>query len=311
MSRESVRVRGTASVANVSCGFDCIGYALDAPADILTISAVERSGIEISISGPGSDTIPTSAEQNTAGAAALSLLEALGSHHGFTIHIEKGIPPGSGIGSSAASAVAAVIGINRLLGEPLSREDLVVHAMAGEVAAAGMPHADNVAPALLGGMLLIASQNPLDIVDIPLPDGLWSTVVLPQMTISTRAAREVLPPTVPLEDAVRQAGNLAGFTLGLATDDLALVSRSMVDLFAEPVRCTLIPGFDGTRSAAMDAGALGCGISGSGPSLFALSDSGEVARDVGLAMIAAFAEVGLASRSYHSPIRMSPAEILD
>ncbi len=311
MAHNSIRIKGTASVANVSCGFDCLGYAITDPGDILTISTINKRALDISISGFRSESIPTLPEKNTAGKAILSLLDELNSKQGFDIHIEKGIPPGSGIGSSAASAVAAVFGVNELLGNPLQLDELLVHAMAGEAVASGGFHADNVAPALFGGLILIRSYDPLDIVKIPVPKNIWSSVVLPDFSINTWDARNLLPTHIPLKIAVEQAGNLAGFTLGLTTKNLDLVGRSMVDLFAEPVREKLIPNFYAIKNAALESGAIGCGISGSGPSLFALSDSEDSARNIGLAMQNAFSDPGLQSQLYCSPISNQPPIILD
>jgi len=311
MANNSIKVRATASVANVSCGFDCIGYAISDPADVLTIETQEKTGVEIAISGPKSDSIPTKAEYNTAGKAILSMLNSIEGNHGFKVRIEKGIPPGSGLGSSAASAVAALVGVNELLGKPLKQDELLVHGMAGEAVASGGFHADNIAPALFGGIILIRSYEPLDILHLPVPKNLFSTAVLPDFEVHTRDARRMLPERVPLKSAVEQAGNLAGFTLGLHESDFDLLGRSMVDLFAEPIRAELIPGYHAVQQTAMDYGAIGCGISGSGPSLFALSDSFEKAEKIGANMVKAFKKAGLNSAAYHSPIHTHPPEIVD
>lgn len=311
MPNDSIRIRATATVANVSCGFDCIGYAISEPADILTIEVQDKPGVDISVIGLNSDSIPTKAEQNTAGKAILSLLNVLDGELGFKVHIEKGIPPGSGIGSSAASAAAAVVGVNELLGNPLKHKDLLVHGMAGEAVASGGFHADNVAPSLFGGIILIRSYEPLDILNLPVPTNLFSTAVLPDFEVNTKDARQMLPNQVPLKSAVEQAGNLAGFTLGLHESDFDLLGRSMVDLFAEPIRADLIPGYHDVRVNALDTGAIGCGISGSGPSLFALSDSQEKSEKIGAAMVNGFKKVGLKSKAFCSPIHTLPPEILD
>ncbi len=307
----SIRVKGNASVANVSCGFDCIGYAISDPGDIITLIRKDTSGVEITMSGFGSDSISCNPEKNTGGKAVLSLLDVIDSQQGFKLQIEKGIPPGSGIGSSSASAAAAVFGANELLGNPLSLNELLIHGMAGEAVASGGFHADNIAPALFGGIVLVRSYKPLDILNLPVPKSLFSTAVLPDFVVNTRDARRMLPKRVPLNSAVEQAGNLAGFTLGLHANDFELLGRSMVDLFAEPIRAELIPGYHGVRNAAIDAGAIGSGISGSGPSLFALSDSEEKAESIGKAMVKAFKKVGLKSRTFSSPIHSIPPEILD
>ncbi|MFQ6678106.1 MAG: homoserine kinase [Fidelibacterota bacterium] len=311
MSQDSIQIKVSASVANVSCGFDCIGYSVSEPADILTISLKEKPGIEIIMSGYGSESISILPGQNTAGKGILSLLTALDKKQGFTVHIEKGIPPGSGLGSSAASAVGGVFGANQLLGAPFLLDELLVHCMAGEAVASGGFHADNVAPALLGGIQLIRSYDPLDIISLPVPEKLMSTVVLPELTINTKEARAIVPKHVPIKSAVEQAGSLAGFTSGLYTGDFDLLGRSMVDLLAEPYRHELIPGFHLVRQAALDAGAIGCGISGSGPALFAFSDSLSTAEKVEMAMVNAFKIEGLLSQSFSSPIQKNPPMMMD
>ena len=311
MPEKSIKVRATASVANVSCGFDCIGYAIVEPADILKINLKDSPGLDITLSGTKADTITTVVKYNTAGKAILSLLNNLGTNQGFNVHIEKGVPPGSGLGSSAASAAAAVVGVNELLGNPLKLDELLVHGMAGEAVASGGFHADNIAPALFGGMILIRSYDPLDILQLPVPENLFSTTVLPDFTVNTKDARRMLPKRVPLKSAVEQAGHLAGFTMGLHKNDFDLLGRSMVDLFADPVRAELIPGYHIVRQTAMDTGAIGCGISGSGPALFALCDSEEISRKVGIAMVDSFKKNGLNSIAYPSPIQRKPPEILD
>lgn len=307
----SIKIRATGSVANVSCGFDCLGYSISDPADILEITQNNSGEINISMNGIGFENIPTIPKKNTAGKAVISLLSALDLDVGFLIKIDKGIPPGSGIGSSASSAVGAVFGVNQLLGSPLNPNELLVHAMAGEAVASGGFHADNVAPSLLGGMVLIRSYEPLDIIQIPIPENLWSTVLLPDYTVNTRDAREMLPNRVSLKSAVDQAGNLAGFTLGFVNSDFALISRSMEDLFAEPVRQELIPGYKSVKKSALDIGAIGCGISGSGPAMFAFSIDQETAEDVGDVMKNAFLKAGLSSQIYISTINQNKPEILD
>ncbi len=311
MSKDSVRIKVSASVANVSCGFDCLGYSLEEPADILTITKREKPGMEITISGTGTDSISTLAGRNTAGKGILSLLTAVDQQPGFTVHIEKGIFPGSGLGSSAASAVGGVVGVNLLLGSPLKPSELLIHCMAGEAAASGDFHADNVAPALLGSIILIRSYDPLDIVSLPIPENLFSTVVLPELSINTKKARALVPRHVPIKTAVEQAGNIAGFTSALYTGDFKLLGRSMIDLLAEPYRQELIPGYHSVQQASLDNGAIGCGISGSGPALFAFSDSLETAMKIGLAMEKAFKHEGFVSEVYSSNIRVEPPEVLD
>ena len=311
MTVKSLKVCATGSVANVSCGFDRIGYAISKPADTVTIKTKDSPGVDITLSGSKADTIPAAAKYNTAGKAILSLLDTLSIDQGFNVHIEKGIPPGSGLGSSAASAAAAIVGVNELLGKPLKLEELLVHGMAGEAVASGEFHADNIAPALFGGIILIRSYDPLDIQQLPVPENLFSTVVLPDFEINTREARKIMPYRVPLKSAIEQTGNLAGFTHGLHKADFDLLGRSMVDLFAEPVRAKLIPGYHTIQKASMEAGAIGCGISGSGPALFALSDSHKKAKKIGFAMVEAFRKYELNSIAYSSSINKHSPEIID
>jgi len=307
----SIKIKASGSVANVSCGFDCLGYSLDSPADILEITKNNSSKINISMTGLGIENIPQIPKKNTAGKAIISLLSKLNINQGFNVKIEKGIPPGSGIGSSASSAVGAVYGVNQLLDNPLTSRELLVHSMAGEAVASGGFHADNVAPSLLGGMILIRSYKPLDIIQIPIPEKLWSTVILPNYTINTKDARKMLPDQVALKSAVNQTGNLAGFILGFVNSDFNLISRSMKDLFAEPVRQTLIPGFKRIKNSALENGAIGCGISGSGPSIFAFSNEKEIANKIGIGMKNAFSKEGLSSKVYISKINQNEPRILD
>lgn len=307
----SIKVYATGSVANVSCGFDCLGYSIENPGDEIEIHQNATGKIEILMSGINAEKISTNPENNTAGKAIISMLSALNQDVGISIHIKKGIPPGSGIGSSASSAVGAVFGVNKLLGNPFIQEELIIHAMAGEAVASGGFHADNVAPSLYGGMVLIRSYEPLDIIQIPLPDKLWSTVILPEYVVNTRDARDMLPNSVSLKSAVEQAGNLAGFTLGFVNSDYDLISRSMDDLFAEPVRKELIPGFKSVKDSALSNGAIGCGISGSGPSMFAFSLDKETAIKVAEGMQDAFKKSGLNSKIYISKINQNPPQILD
>jgi len=309
--RNSIKIRATGSVANVSCGFDCLGYSIENPADILEITLTDSPQIIISLEGLGIENIPTIPENNTAGKAVISLLSSLNLKTGFSIKIDKGIPPGSGIGSSASSAVGAVYGVNQLLGKPLTLNELLLHAMAGEAVASGGFHADNVAPSLLGGMVLIRSYEPLDIIQIPIPENLWSTVILPDYTVNTKNARKMLPQNVALKSAVKQAGNLAGFTLGFMNSDFDLISRSMEDLYAEPFRQELIPGYKSVKKSAMEYGAIGCGISGSGPSMFAFSKNKKTAEMIGIEMKKSFKNVELQSRIYISKINQNEPKVLD
>jgi homoserine kinase len=239
------------------------------------------------------------------------VLSHLDIRQGFDIRLHKKMPLGSGLGSSAASSVAGVFAVNEILGRPLTREELLPFAMEGERAACGSPHADNVGPALLGGFLLIRSYEPLDVVKLPSLPGLYATVVHPQIEIKTKDARGILRKEITLKDAVRQWGNVGGFIAGLYSGNFELLGRSMVDYIVEPIRSILLPGYDQVKEEAMSAGALGCGISGSGPSVFALSKGPDIARKTGKAMAAVFEDLKIESEVYVSEINQHGPIILD
>jgi homoserine kinase len=300
-----------ATVANVICGFDVFGFAVDAPGDEVVARARAEPGVAIaSIAGDGGR-LPRAAEQNTAGAAALALLAQLQPAFGVELELHKRMPMGSGLGSSAASAVAAVVAVNALCGAPFSREELLPFALAGEQVscAPGAVHADNVAPSLLGGFVLIRGMHPLDVVPLPVPEALACALVHPAFEVLTAQARRVLPETIHLGAAVAQWGNVAGLVAALYRSDLALLSRSLHDVVVEPVRAPLIPGFEEVRVAALGEGALGCGISGACPTMFALCDGRATAQRAGHAMQAAFARHGIVSEVYVSGVNEQGAKV--
>ena len=265
-----IKIFCPATIANLSCGFDVLGLCLETAGDEMIIRKSEVKGIRITkIVGAE---LPLETEKNVAGVAALAMLEAVETEFGFEIEIYKHIKAGSGIGSSAASSAGAVFGINELLGRPFTRKELVLFAMQGEKLASGNAHADNVAPALLGGFTLVRSSNPLDIIRIESPSELYATVVHPQIELKTSDARSVLKQTVSLKSAIAQWGNVGALVAGLYTQDYNLIGRSLHDEIVEPLRSVLIPGFDLIKKTALENGALGSGISGSGPSIFALSN---------------------------------------
>ena len=311
MINKSIRVNATASVANVSCGFDCLGFSIKGPSDVIRIEEKKTAGIEIIVTGKKCNDIPLDPKKNTAGKALLSFLNEVSEEPKYKIHIEKGIPPGSGLGSSAASAVSSVFGINALLDYPLNDHELLVHAMEGESAASGSLHADNVAPALFGGIILVRSYNPLDTISLPVPKNLFCTAVLPDVAVNTFEARKILPENITLGSAVEQSSNLAGFIAGLYEEDYELIGKSMIDLFAEPHRSKLIPHYKKLKNSALESGAIGCGISGSGPSIFALSKSEEIAKNIGENFCNSYNKYGINSISYHSKINLDPPKILD
>ena len=303
-----VSVFAPASVANITCGFDVLGVCLDNVGDIIHVQEISKPGIEIT-KIIGQD-LPLEATKNVAGVAGLALLADYGRDKGFQIQIEKGIKPGSGIGSSSASSAGAVVGINHLLGNPYTREQLIAFAMEGERVACGTAHADNVSPVLLGGFTLVRSVNPLDVVTLNSPLELVVTIIHPQIEVKTADARAVLIDKLHLKQAVVQTANLGALVTGLFKEDYDLIRRSLVDHIVEPVRSMLIPGFKELKNRANEAGALGTGISGSGPSVFALSKGMHTAQKVGLAMQKVYDEIEVPYDTHISPINAKGVKIL-
>ena len=288
---KSVKLFTPASVANVSCGFDVLGFCLDPVGDDMIIRKSAEKGIRITkITGQD---LPLDVHQNVAGVAAMALLEAHPSEYGFEIEINKRIKAGSGIGSSAASSAGAVFGINHLLGSPYTKHELINFAMQGEKLASGSAHADNVSPVLLGGFTLVRSIAPMDVIKLPTPKELVAVIIHPKIELKTSHARAILKKTVTLKSAIQQWGNLGALVSGLYSDDYDLISRSLVDEIIEPYRAMLIPEFAKLKEASMNAGALGCGISGSGPSVYALTKGFENAENVGLAMRKVMQKLGI------------------
>lgn len=308
MTTKEIRIFCPATIANVSCGFDVLGLALDAVGDEMVVRKTDEKGIKIT-KLTGQD-LPTETLQNVAGVAGLALLAESNHVGGFEIEIYKKIKAGSGIGSSAASSTGAVWAMNQLLGCPFSNLDLVKFAMEGERLASGVAHADNVAPALFGGFTLVRSYQPLDIIKIPTPAELYATVIHPQIEVRTSDSRRILKTSISLEDGIKQWGNVGGLIAGLYTNDYDLIGRSLVDHIVEPIRSILIPGFDKVKENAMDAGALGCGISGSGPSIFALSKGKETASKVGEAMRNVYEKIGVEYDVHVSKINTEGVKII-
>lgn len=301
--KNEVHVFAPATVANVACGFDTLGFAIHRPGDDIVVRFSNKPGLTISkITGDGGK-LPLEAEKNTAGVAALALMEDIGVVQGIEMEIHKGIPIGSGMGSSACSAVAGAFAVNELLGKPLAKKDLLPYVLKGEaIASGGAIHADNVGPCLLGGMILIRSNKDLDTINIPVPEQLYAAVVLPELQILTVDARNILPTEISLKDGIIQWGNLGGMIAGLVQKDYELIGRSLQDVIAEPNRAKLIPGFFQVKQAALNAGALGCSISGAGPAIFALCKGDECAFKVGIRMQQAFQDQGIKAERFISPI---------
>jgi len=306
---KSVKAFAPATVANVCCGFDILGFAVDFPGDEVVLTIKDKPGVILSKIVGDQGRLPKEAERNTAGVAVQSFLKAVGSNVGVDIELYKNLPLGSGMGSSAASGVAALLAINHLFENPLTRIQLLPHAMEAERVACGSAHADNVAPSLLGGFILIRDYHPLDIVPVPFPDDLYCTLVHPHIELKTSDSRRILKATVSLDNAITQGGNIAGLMAGLMKPDYELISRSLKDVIAEPIRSVFIPGFEAIRKAVIHAGGLGCGISGSGPTIFSLSNDHGVAQKIGESIQLHFLAHQLKSDVYVSKLNKAGAII--
>lgn len=309
MTKE-IKVFAPATVANVSCGFDVLGFAVDNPGDEAIVKMTEKSGVKITKITGDKGRLPLDPQKNTVSATIIKMLEHLGEKRGFEVELHKKMPLGSGLGSSAASSVAGIFAVNELLGKPLSKLELLPFAMEGERLASGTAHADNVAPALYGGFVLIRSYSPLDVISIHTPSDLYAAIVHPHIEVETRDARSILRKEIKLKDAITQWGNVAGLVTGLLTDDYGLIGRSMTDVIVEPLRAILIPGFYGVKDAALNAGALGSGISGSGPSIFSVNKGLDIANKAGLAMVDAFKKIGIESDLFVSKVNQKGPVIL-
>ncbi|MBL6644698.1 MAG: homoserine kinase [Flavobacteriaceae bacterium] len=288
---EEIKFFSPASVANVSCGFDVLGFCLDPIGDEMVVRRTVAPGVKIS-KIEGQD-LPFDVKKNVAGVAAEALLKEFPVDFGFEIEIYKKIKAGSGIGSSAASAAGSVYGINELLGRPFTAHELVSFAMEGESVACGAAHADNVAPVLLGGITLVRSTAPLEVIKLPSPSELTAVILHPKIELKTLHAREILKKNVSMEKAVQQWGNLGAFVSALYQEDYELMSRSLKDGIVEPMRSLLIPNFENLKKASKDAGAIGFGISGSGPSVFALTQGLKTAKEVAEALKKNISSIGI------------------
>lgn len=308
---EEATVFAPASMGNVAVGYDVLGSALSGLGDHVTVRRLDDPVVRIeSITGRVTD-LPTEPADNTATAALMSLRDESAVGGGFEVSIEKGIPLGSGLGGSAASAVGAVAAAAALLPQSWSELDLLPHALAGEAVASGDLHPDNVAPCLFGGLVLTREMDPPDVVSIPAPSRVRCVLVRPHRVLPTREARACLPETVSLSDSVRQTAHLGAFVAGCYRDDLALVGRALRDVIVEPHRADLVPGFSDVQDAAMEAGALGCSLSGAGPTLFAWCDGKGDATTVRNAMTAAFAQHDMSTEAWISDIPSQGARVVE
>jgi homoserine kinase len=308
---DGVTVFAPATTGNVAVGFDILGFALGGFGDTVTVNRIAEPTVRIAAIEGSSEPLPLEAAKNTAGIVLLDLLAALELPFGFELIIHKGIPLGSGLGGSAASAVGALTGANALLPVPLPKTELFRFALAGErLAGGGAAHGDNLAPGFLGGLVLVRCLQPPDLIRIPVPPPIRVAMVHPRFRLDTEKARGILRREVSLSDFVAQTGNLAAFVSACYTEDLDLIGRSLMDLVIEPQRAQLIPGFAAARNAALAAGALGCSISGAGPSMFAFCRSDETARQVAGRMADALFQAGLTSDLWTGPISPTGAQVI-
>ena len=308
---KSIKALAPATVANVSCGFDIFGFAVEAPADEVIVTLTNTPEVVIKKITGDEGRLPLESSRNTSGVAVQAFLKAIGSKQGAEIVLHKKLPLGSGMGSSSASSAAALVAITHLYDNPFTREQLLPFAMEAERVACGSAHADNVAPSLLGGFVLIRSYAPLDVTKIPTPDGLYCTLVHPHIELKTEDSRRVLKSAIPMKAAITQWGNIAGLVVGLMKPDYGLITRSLQDVIAEPIRSVLIPGFDLIKETAVNSGALGSGISGSGPTIFCLSKEAETAERVGAEIQRQFVDMKLKSDVFVSKINHAGARIVE
>ena len=304
-----ITILSPATVANVSCGFDVLGFCLSDVGDIMTVRKTKEKGIKIS-NIEGFD-LPYDVNLNVASVSAMALYKKAMPNYGFEIEIIKKIKPGSGIGSSAASAVGSVFAMNALLGSPYNKTELTEFAISGEALASKCEHADNLAPAIYGGFTLVKSVSPLEVLEIPTPKNLFATIIHPQIEIKTSEARSILPQDIPLQKAIKQWANFGSLIHALHKSDYGLIKRSLHDVIIEPHRSQLIPRFNEVKEAALNSGALGLGISGSGPSMFALCEGSRAADKVLSAMNKIYSETSINFDSFVSEINQQGIKTLN
>ncbi|WP_053969730.1 homoserine kinase [Mangrovimonas sp. ST2L15] len=305
---DEIKIFSPATVANVACGFDVLGFCLDTVGDEMVVRKTANK--DISISKIEGYDLPMETKRNVAGVAALALLEKVEVDFGFEIEIYKNIKPGSGVGSSSASASGVVFAMNELLGRPFNKTQLSFFAMKGEAVASGSEHADNIAPGIFGGFTLVKSTHPLEILELPTPHDMYATIVHPQIEIKTSEARAILPKEIVLQNAITQWANVGSLVHGLHISDYELISSALKDVVVEPFRKQLIPYFDNAKKAALEAGALGVGISGSGPSIFSLNKGEETAHKVAAAFKSVYGQTGIEFNLYVSRINPNGIKIL-
>ena len=305
-----IKIKSPATVANLSCGYDILGLCLNEPYDYIEIEKLNSGKIEIDILDSPFSKIPSDPKQNTGGVPALLIKKDMNLDFGFNIKIKKGIPLCGGLGSSAATAAGVVYGINKILDNVLSFDKMIEYALEGEKLSSDTPHADNIAPCILGGLVLVKETYPIDVVKLPIGP-FYLALLHPNIIINTKHAREILPRKIMLKDAVKQWGNISALTYAFSTNDIKLISSSMKDFIIEPIRSKLIDGFDSIKNAAIDAGAIGSSISGSGPTIFALCDSKESAINVLSSMEGIAIKNNIEFNSYISSINHSGPQIVE
>lgn len=299
---EQIKLKSPATVANLSCGYDILGLCLEKPYDEIEIVKIPEKKIEIEILKSSFSNIPSNPNKNTGGIPALLIRRDLSLDFGFKITINKGIPLSGGLGSSAATAAGVAYGINKLLGNKFSVEEVAKYALEGEKITTDTPHADNIGPCLLGGLILIKETNPPDLIRLPISSKFYISILHPDIIVNTKSAREILPKKIMLSNAVKQWGNISALTYGFCINDKDLIKRSMKDIIVEPIRSKLIKGFDNIKNKVLESGAIGCSISGSGPSIFAISESEKKAQYITSVMEKTAKSLSLSYDSYTSPI---------
>jgi len=308
---KEIKVFAPATVANVVCGFDVLGFAVNEPGDEVVMRLVDEPGVRLLKITGDDGRLPLDSAKNTVSASVQHYLKYLNrTDVGVEIELYKKMPIGSGLGSSSASTVAGLYAINQLMGNLLTAKELVPFAMKGEELACGYGHADNVAPALMGGFVLVRSYEPLDLIALPTPENLFAAIVYPEVDVPTKDARQMIRSKILLKDAVTQLGNVAGLVSGLFLNDIDLVGRSMKDVLVEPTRSILIPGFEVLRTLAMENGAVGFGISGSGPSVFSLAKDEETARKITDAQQKHLTKLNINSNAYVSSVNAEGPRVI-
>ena len=305
----NVLLKAPATVANLSCGFDVLGVCIKEPFDEISITKIDEKKVVINIEESPFSNIPSNPSENTGGVPAQLIIDDFNLDFGFKINIKKGIPLCGGLGSSAATAAGVVYGINCLLNNKMSLNEMIKYALEGEKLSSESPHADNIGPCLMGGLVLIRDTHTLDLINIPSSE-LFFAIIHPDVKIDTKTARKILPEKIDLHRAIKQWGNIAGLTYGFSSNNTDLIKRSMTDYIVEPIRSKLIPGYFDIKDAAINAGALGCSISGSGPSVFALCEDKSIAKNVILKMEAILKNKSINFHSYVSSINNQGVEVL-